>query len=462
MQPHMLIKTTPYQHQCEAFSFCLQQPHTALFMEQGTGKTLVAIAYIGHLFAKKKIKSALIICPTTILSVWEQELEKHANYPYKATILDGGAKKASKLLTQLQPFTDEWINIIIVNYELVRSINGYLAGLDIDFILCDESHRIKNPKAKISKFMHRFGKGAKHRMILTGTPVSQSPLDLWSQYQFLDPNIFKLSWWNFMRRYARMGGYKNKQIIGCKRLPELTQTAHKISYRVRKQDALELPPEVDLYRYSELSSTLMRQYKELQDEWKLTSQDYKVTIRNKLGQLLKLTQFTNGFIRDSQGNYQQIHDIKLRMLMEVIEATEGKIVVFCRFLRELDTIAQALEKAGYHYVRIQGSVKKSLRVVVKDQFQTDPNIKVMLAQIKTAGEGITLHAASTMVFYSLNYSHIDHQQCRSRIHRIGQEQKCTYVYLLIRGTIDERIKDILDRKGNVATLSVDDWETLLS
>ena len=205
----------------------------AILAEMGTGKTLISIGIAGYLYLQKEINKLLIVAPLSITKVWEEEFAKFADFEYQAKVLEGSSKKKNEELKNL--FGNK-LQVAIINYESCWRMEKEIADWKPDMIICDESSKIKNPQAKQSKALHRLGKISKHNIILTGTPVTNTPLDFFSQYKFLDENIFGGSYYSFRARYAVMGGYGNHQVVGYKNLQELTEKAHKIAFRITKKE----------------------------------------------------------------------------------------------------------------------------------------------------------------------------------------------------------------------------------
>ena len=221
----------------------------AFLMDMGTGKTITTIALAGTLHHKHKITQMLVVCPKSIVDVWEQEFEKFADFPYQLAVLDGtSAKKADTIRYMI----GNGLQIIVVNYESCWRLEAELTRWHPDMIVCDESSKIKNPQAKCSKALHRLGKISSYNLILTGTPITNSPLDFFSQYKFLDESIFGGSFYSFRAYYAILGGFQNHQIVGYKHLAELVEKAHSIAYRIRIDEAVDLPEFVE-FRMHDLS-----------------------------------------------------------------------------------------------------------------------------------------------------------------------------------------------------------------
>ncbi len=463
----MPVTSKPFAHQIQGYNIGLRLPNVAILMEQGCGKSLTAIAIMGRRFLRKEISRVLIVAPASVVPTWgkegQGELAVHAGFPYEALMLQGPVAKRKQALEALEP-TPTRLQIVVTNYEATWRMEKELARWGPDMIVCDESQRIKNPGARQSKTMHKLGKLAKYRLILTGTPVTQGPLDFFSQYKFLDPSIFGTRFTPFKARYAILGGPNRQMVLGynTKTLPELVQRAHKIAYRVTKAEALDLPEVIDQVLYCQLESSAKQFYASMAKDSvaELESGD-KVTAATILVKLLKLQQITGGFVKDEEvTNY--VSKAKMKLLTELLgdfkEDKEKKVVIFARFRAEIKAIMELLGKMELGYAVIYGDVPLSERGASVVEFQHNPECRVFLAQIQTAGLGITLTAADTAIFYSLDFSFANYDQCKARIHRIGQKNKCTYVHLVAEGTIDEKTMKVLRSKKSLADAVVDNWK----
>lgn len=460
----MPIRAAPYAHQVAAFNFAMGifesgKRGVAILADMGTGKTLITIATVGALFVSGKVKRLLVVCPKSIVGVWEAEFAKFADYESTVAVLEGDSGKKADTLRHLG---DAGLQVAVVNYESAWRLEAELTKWQPDMIVCDESSKIKNPQAKQAKALHGLGKAAKHKAILTGTPITNNPLDFFSQYKFADDSIFGLSFYSFRARYAIIGGYGNHQIMGYKNMAELAEKAHSIAYRIKIEDAVELPDKIDEIRDIELERNAKAIYRNIdKDSYAVLCQG-EVTTQNVLTRLLRLSQCTGGFIRDdADGIVQEVSRAKLDALEDIFDECDEqgqKVVVFVRFVPEIAAIEKLLKQRKKQYSVIHGGIKDRAEQVKR--FQEEPQVKVFIGQLQTTGMGLTLTAASVAVFYSLDFSFVNYEQSRARIHRIGQTQKCLYIHLVAKGTVDEKIMDALKHKGDVAKLLVDDYKQL--
>lgn len=426
-------------------------------MEMGTGKTITSIAITGALYLSGNVRRVLVVAPLSIVGVWDEEFQKFADFKYSLSVLSGsGTKKAEELRHMAYPP----LQVAVVNYESAWRLEKEITSWNPDLIIADEGHKIKTHNISASKAMHRIGAKAGYRLLLTGTIITNKAIDVFSQYKFVNPAIFGNSFYSFRNRYFDMTGYGNHTPVMKKNMEqELMKRLHCIAFRATKAECLDLPKMTDIIRYVDLEPAAARVYNDLVKESYAELGKSEVTVTNVLTRLLRLSQLTGGFIGDDEGNApQRISTAKISALEDIVEQVlqEGKkLVIIARFVAEINAISKMLEKRGIGYSCIMGGVKDREEQVTA--FQNDPNTQVFIGQIATAGLGITLTAASTMVFYSEDYSMSNFEQAKARIHRVGQKENCTYIYLVAKGTVDEKVLEALRSKADLARALVDDY-----
>lgn len=468
------VRAKLFRHQVRAANMALIQLSSkpsagfGLLFEMGCGKTLTAIAIMGALYRQRKITRVLVVAPSSVCSVWPHDLETFADFPYEVRVLLGEKKQRLEALHSLTdyPNTANRLLVAVINYEATHreGIFEALEGYAADLIVCDESQRIKNPRAAQSRAVQMLGDRAACRLILSGTPVQNSAIDLYSQYRFLDPGVFGANFYAFRNRYCQMGGYGGHEVVGYQHMDELTRKEHSIALRVTKTECLDLPGQTFVRRYVQLEPAARRLYTQIA---RASCADLEngehVTASIVLTKLLRLMQLTGGFVQADGGDRPRpTGSAKLDALADILEdyvqEAGQKLVVFARFRPEIAAICQLLEQRGIRYGRIDGDVPMDQRGAIVETFQQDPGVKVFVAQIQTAGLGITLHAASAAVFYSLDFNYANYAQALARIHRIGQAQPVTYIHLLAEHTVDEQVLDALERKEDLARTIVDGWK----
>ena len=441
--------------------------------EMGCGKTITAVATAGAGYQLGYINRVLIVAPTSVCAVWPKEFQDYAAFPYTIRTMLGDKAKRLKELRDLEAFPYEHLKVAVINYESVwrEGIFEALQKYDADMIIADESQRIKTHDAAQSKAMHILGDKARYKLILSGTPVQNEAVDIFSQYRFLDPTVFGDNFYTFRGRYAVMGGFNRKQIVAYRDLDVLVRKEMSVAYRVTKEEALDLPEQTFEKRYITLDSKERNIYDQLRrDSFAELENGGTITATTVLTKLLRLQQFTGGFLVEddatapklvSRGKLNALEDI----LHDYVAEGKKKLVIFARFLPEIHEIEKlcekVLRKSGMKSVAIYGEIKKEARGDIVKQFQTDPKTMVIVGQIDTLGVGVTLTAADTCVYYSVNFNYATYDQSLSRIHRIGQKHPCTYIHLIAEKTIDETVLQALAKKEDLAKTIVDNWRAVL-
>lgn len=437
--------------------------------EMGCGKTLTAIAVTGAGYQLGRIKKVLIVAPTSVCAVWPKEFKDYADFKYIVKTLLGTKAQRLKELDDLERFPFNALKVAVINYESTwrDGILERLLEYDADLIIADESQRIKTHDTSQSKAMHMLGDQARYKMILSGTPIQNEAVDIFSQYRFLDSTIFGTNFYAFRGKYAVMGGFNKKQIVAYRDLDGLIRKEHSIAYRVTKDEALDLPEQTFDRRVVQFSTKEKNLYDRLKrDSYAELDSGGQITATTVLTKLLRLQQLTGGFlVSDDADKPQLVSKAKLNALEDILHdyVLEGKkkLVIFARFIPEVMEIIKlsekTLKKSGMKTVSIYGDIKKEDRGDIVQQFQKDTQTMVFVGQIDTAGTGITLTAADTCVYYSVNFNYATYSQSLSRIHRIGQRNTCTYIHLLMEGTVDELLLKSLEKKEDLAKTIVDSW-----
>jgi len=462
----MPVKAKPYRHQQEAFDFACRlfgltdgvkrSPGVAFLMQMGTGKTLVAIGVSGILYQFGLANRVLVVAPLSLLGVWESELQRFAGVPVNAVVLQGTLDRKKQLLNETAA---DKLNVVIVNYESAWRMEKELLAYDADLVIADEAHKIKEGRTKQSKALHHLGDKARYKLLLTGTLIANRELDVWSQYRFVNPTIFSTSFYVFRGRFFDMVGYGNHiPAFRKNKTDEFLKRLHSVAYRVTKEEALDLPDVTEETRYVELEPKAARLYRELAKESFAAMERGEITASNVLTKILRLSQVTGGFVGDDDKSMHAVSTAKLEALEDILDSVMAdgrKIVIMARFVAELDAITSLLEKSNIGYAQVRGGVKDRAEEVRR--FQEGADCRVFVGQIAAAGLGLTLTAADTLCFYSMDYSMSNFTQAQARIHRIGAKDTCHYLYLVARGTIDEQVIKALQGKIDLAKFLVDDY-----
>ena len=463
-------KTKPYEHQRNALNESAEKTQWAYFMEMGTGKTKVTIDNLAYLSFKGKIKAALIIAPKSVYTVWETEIETHMPNAIKYKIYKWNLDKPN-VLKDLNNY--EHLRIFLINVEALSTKRGfdgcvdYLSKNKLNFVVLDESTTIKNRSAKRTKNILRLRSLSHIRRILTGSPITKSPLDLYTQCQFLSPELLGFtSYLTFRNRYAEMadlpvGSGRFIQIPKYyKRLDELEDKLKGFSTRIRKDQCLDLKPKIRQRRYIELEGKNKALYNRLREHALAIVEDSTISFSNKLTEIIKLHQVCNGFTKDDDGKILQLHNQKIDALKEILDETDGKVIIWANYLWNIHQIKHELmvkygEKST---VCIFGEVSVEDRRQAVQRIQEDPETRFLVANPTTGGFGLTLTACNTVIYYSNNYNLEVRMQSEDRAHRLGQKGSVVYVDIVAKNTLDEAIMKSLINKGKIAAKTLGEEE----
>ncbi len=468
-------KTKPYEHQRNALNESAEKNNWAYFMEMGTGKTKVTIDNIAYLYLQRKITTVLIIAPKSVYTNWESEIEIHLPDVLKYKIFKWNIDKPKDYF-KLEESKD--LKIFLINVEALSTKRGfqacaqYLTKNKLNFVTLDESTTIKNRSAKRTKNILALGKVSHIKRILTGSPITKSPLDLFTQCQFLSPELLGFnSYLAFRNRYAEMtdipvgsGRYISVPKY-YKRLEELEIKLRQFATRIRKDQCLDLKPKVRQKRYIELEGESKNIYNRLRTSALAIVEDSTISFSNKLTEIIKLHQVCNGFTKDDDGKMLRLHDQKVKALHEVIEETDGKIIIWANYLWNIHEIIHSL-KSRYgeeSVVSIFGEVGVADRKKAVELFQNDSKVRFFVGNPTTGGFGLTLTACNTVIYFSNNYNLEVRMQSEDRAHRMGQKGSVLYIDIVAKDTLDEAIMKSLVNKGQIAakTLGEEDLRNWL-
>ena len=463
------FKTKPYDHQIKALEKSWAQKTYALFMEMGTGKSKVLVDNIAMLYDRGAIRGALIVAPKGVYKNWDQiefpvHMPEHVEYTKVLWEPNLTKKKQYELDTLFDDKGD--LKILIMNVEAFSTEKG------LDFahsflnifvgralIGIDESTTIKNPTAKRTKNILKIGNLAKYRRILTGSPVTKSPLDLYSQCKFLDPfHLNQQSYYSFRTRYANMiernFGGRRVQLVGSYRnLGELTTLLDKFSYRVLKEECLDLPEKVFTKRHVQLTAEQKKVYNQLRQTALAMLDDKMMSTMNVITQMMRLHQVTCGHFKADDDSVTLLDNNRVDTLLDLLEETDGKVIIWANYRQDIKNIVDTLKKrhGDDSTVEYHGGVDPTLRQenIALFQEKNSPT-RYFVGNTQTGGYGITLTAANTVIYYSNNYDLEKRLQSEDRAHRIGQTGSVTYVDLIAEETIDEKIVKALRKKIDIA------------
>ena len=466
-------KTKPYEHQRNALNESAEKNNWAYFMEMGTGKTKVTIDNIAFLYLQRKITSVLIIAPKSVYTNWETEIQIHMPEVLKHSIYKWNIDKP-KDFHKLNESKD--LKIFLINVEALSTKRGFEACADylkknkLNFVALDESTTIKNRSAKRTKNILGLGKLSHIKRILTGSPITKSPLDLFTQCAFLSLQLLGFgSYLAFRNRYAEMTDIPvgSGRFISVpkyyKKLEELEEKMKTFSTRIRKDQCLDLKPKVRSKRYIELDGEGKKIYERLKHHALAIVEDSTISFSNKLTEIIKLHQVCNGFTKNDDGDLIQLHKSKLNALDEILEEIDGKVIIWANYLYNIHEIKNFLiDKYGPEStVCIFGEVSVADRKKAVERIQKDPATRFLVGNPTTGGFGLTLTACTTVVYYSNNYNLEVRMQSEDRAHRMGQKGTVVYIDIVAKGTLDEAIMKSLTSKGKLAAKTLGE-EKLMS
>ena len=448
-------RTEPYAHQREALHRSYDKRNYAYFMEMGCGKSKVLIDNIVWLYEQGRIDTAVIVAPKGVYRNWETaEIPTHfpENVPHEVYVWNPNPNK-----TQARRLRDGVekrgvLRILLANVEgfatkkLPAFVGAFTQGSSF-LLAVDESTTIKNPKAKRTKTLVVFGKKAAYKRILTGSPVTKSPMDLYAQCGFMDKALLGFdSYYSFQGRYAvtktqRMGSHSFLQIVGYRNLEELSEKLDTFSYRVTKEEALDLPDKVYVTREVSVTDEQRQHYMTLKKQAiAMFDNGDLVTAPAVITQLLRLQQVLCGHIRTDDGELIEIPSKRITALMDTIEEMTGKVIIWSRFRYDIKKIEAEIQKVHGpgSVVTYFGDTTDEQRQQAIQDFQFG-DVRFFVANPQTAGFGLTLTAATNVIYYANDFDLATRMQSEDRCHRIGQSNRVTYVDLITPGSIDQRI-----------------------
>jgi len=461
------FKTKPYAHQLTALEKSWNKENYAYFMEMGTGKTKVLIDNLAMLYDKGKIDGALIIAPKGVVKTWyEQELPTHlpdhienVSVLWQPSITKTQQEKLDSLFE-----IDTALHILIMNVEALSTEKGVkFASKFINshktLMAIDESTTIKTPTARRTKNIIKLGLNAKYKRIMTGSPITKNPLDLYTQCEFLDPWLLDFaSYYSFRNRYAEMKtmhvrGRSIQVVKEFRHLGELSDTVKEFSYRVLKEDCLDLPPKNFVKRHISLTADQKKIYEQMKKHAIAMLNKKVTTTVNVLTQLMRLHQITCGYVTADDGTIQEVESNRLNELMSILEETEGKVIIWANYQFSVGDIIQKIIKVygPDSYVHYYGLTPQEDRQDYIRKFQNDPKCRFIIGTPQTGGYGITLTQANTVIYYSNGYDLEKRLQSEDRAHRIGQNKNVTYIDIIAEDTIDEKIVEALRSKIDIAS-----------
>lgn len=449
LPPVPVTRFPAWDHQLRAFWFAYGMPASMLALGMGCGKTKVTI----DLIQNRKHPSVLILCPKSVIDTWVEEYPKHAadGVPYHIEACKKGTVKQKKEVAEMMMNMCRLSGkrfICVINYESAwrEPFGSWAKQAGFDLVVCDESHKIKSPSGKASRFAEALGKVAPYRLCLTGTPMPNNPLDIYGQYRFLDRAVFGTNYSEFKTRYAVWkkfdnGGEAPTQFINQE---ELNRKMYSIAIRYDSDDVLDLPEAIHMKRYTELEPKARKAYREMEKEFYALVDEGEVTAANAAVKILRLQQITSGLVKDDTGQMVEVSKAKRELLAETLDGldTWEPVVVFCRFQQDLDAVKEIAEGQGRRCAELSGRMNQLAEWKAGEY-------DVIAVQIQAGGAGVNLTRAAYVVYYSTGHSLGDYEQSLKRSHRPGQTRPVRFYHLIVKGTVDEAVYEALQNKKDV-------------
>ena len=452
----------------------------AFFWDPGTGKTKGAYDFVSALNLDGRAKRVLVLCPINALGVWDDQADTHIHPGITFDIQSPVGRIAEKTETirRWGGRLDTDLSILILNYAAIIKrdkrwdIMQALEEYNPDLVILDESHHIKNPTAKQSKAAHRICGRARYVLALTGTPIGKNYLDIYSQMKAIDPEIWsaawartkKMSWTEFKGRYAIWGGRTGYELKGYLNLEDLEARYQPHIRSARKESIHDMPKVTDTIVPVEISASARRVYDIFKEEGLIVHKRHLIEAPIPLTKLLRLQQMTGGWVHDEHGETVEIHRAKLAMLADLVEdlaAADKSVVIFARFIAEMDAIYNAvLPHYKDHVYQIRGGVSAAKRSESIKAFGNAPSAMVIQSAAAEALDGLQ-DTSSYGIFYSTDYSLIHWNQARGRIDRVGQKEPVTFYHLQVTNSVDNLILSALRTKKDIERLVMNNPEVLL-
>lgn len=422
-------------------------------MEMSTGKTKVALDWAGIGFHNTGTRRVVVVAPLSVLGVWPRQIRQHlqtAATPVRIfRIPSTTSNRRVQMLKRITTVRDDNVlTFIIINYEALwrendrgTSVQALLSRWKPDLIIFDESHRIKNSTSRQSKAAWKIAMASRERLLLTGTSISKSPLDVFGQFRAANSEVFGTNWYKFRAEYGVYSQFIKYKLKGYRNLPDLIGKVRRNAYIIKREQCLDLPPKLFETVPVQLSEVEKNYYNQMVREAIIEIEGTHATAAIVLAKALRLRQITSGFVKDVDKNIRVFGNSKLNVCMDLLDdlvEEDHKVVVYFEFLNDIKRVSEQLGKRKVRHHILSGSVPPEKRDSLMADFQRNPNTMVFLAQIQTGSEGIELYAADTVIYYSLTHNAVHYWQSQDRVNRLGQTaSKVMYYHLAAPKSIDE-------------------------
>jgi len=469
--PYPKSKTKPWDNQLKFWEFAKNFKGSYAAFDMGAGKSKTAIDYANGIDAK----SVIIICPKKVIDVWPHQFKLHSYNTYHFLLCDKGnstrhAEDIKKFISASQ--STERRYVVIINYDSFwrppvgpvynnRNMiinNGVLMSYEWDLLIPDESHRAKSPGGKASWGLMRLAKKARRKLFLSGTPMPHSPLDIYAQYRAMDPSIFGTSFVRFKRHYCIMGGYENRQVIKYINLNELHKKFFSRAMHVSIDDVVDIPKAQSIEIECDLNPKTKKVYHELDKEFIAEVDIGEISVKGALDKIMRLQQIAGGYVVLDDGKSKVIDNSKIDTTIEIIQDIDLKepVVIFCRFVNEINRLKERLKKIGRTVGIISGQRQHKNPEDFKNGIWSAKINNALIVQVQAGGEGIDLTATKYCIFLSKGFSLGQFNQCFARVRRPGQKRKTVFYHITAKGTVDKKIMRAIDKKEEVVNYILKD------
>lgn len=459
------FKTKPWEHQLLAVKFLAERKQAALYTDMGTGKSKVMI----DLIVNKDFRVVLIACTNKGCEVWEKQFQIHSQFRPEMVINLSGVPTPKKVLTvtkklsELRSTPSSETLVLLVNYEGIwqRKFANYLMRktVPIDCVICDESHRIKSPASKCSRFLTRLGRKVDNRYLVTGTPLAENPLDVYAQYRFLDPSIFGTNYTLFKERYQNVDLRRSMKVgytvldakQPYKNLDELRERVFSVAFKV--PSSVKLPKKNNRIRHFRLSSKASRVYREMCDEGIIKNGDWYCEAENSLALRIRKQQIASGFVSTvndvEEKKLFRLDDTRKEILKDILESLSPSepVVVFARYTYDLKQVRAACKDVGRKYSELSGQED------TEAAWQAGKT-NVIGVQFSKGSEAADFTRARYCIYYTMTDRLALYLQSKKRIHRPGQTRPCYYIHLVAdlddgTPTIDTTVMEAVKLKRDI-------------
>lgn len=463
------FKTKPREKQMEALNKVYDMESVALFMDMRTGKTKVIIDLASARRMQATVDRVLIICPLSIRKNWVREIELHAPFPVDAYLLDSSKPKDFK----------RWMSVKHDFKWLIVGVESLAAGSAIKYVeefvlssyklmtVVDESSKIKGHAAIRAKNCVKIGRHSAFRVVMTGTPISHGPMDLFMQFEFLDPDIIGIGdFYSFRKRYAIMGGYEDKQIIGYQNMEELMEMLEPFVFQVRKDEVFpDAPKKIYIRRETQLTEKQRAIYRQVKKEGIAEVDDQTMLVQNALEKMLRLQEIVGGTVSFRNDPEVEVAtrkkytrrriegpNPKLSELMDVVQEYAGSTIVWCAFREEIAMVSEALRKeyGDDQVVELHGDVDEATRDYNVNVAFQGGKARFLVGNTATGGMGLTMHKAENEIYFSNSFNYTDREQSEERAFGPHKTNGTIIIDIIAEKTVDEHILEALTQKKDVS------------